>query len=439
MIGTIGVDLQRFRSSVALMEWTAGVPRYGSVGDGRRMLVPLAATEMLWGSAAAEATLADLPPTAGSLYAWRQDPWRPEFLGGLRNRLAAYLGQAPLAPARTHQLSACVDPAEQPAEAAELLDAAGLPAAELVSPADALVCRWLSGGPDLSRARTVLAVACGETTTDLGLYAVEGAQDAVSRVDWRRVETGASGWLADLAAEALGLCRPDTPARALLSLLDGADELAAALRSASGSPGGVVRAAVPAHVRPSRQPVGTGPPSGGVRLDSARRRAPPAGARRGGTGNRPGWRAGCHLAVRCRRRWPAARDGAVWGSGDPALDLAFGACWWPLQAFLRARPRRWPRRRCPPGETAVGRGGQVAQVRAPPAPRVTRPRRNGPARTEDDREPATGQPPWDRGGGEPRAGGGSPPWAAAGCPPLQGRRAARRRGRLRRRRRMTRT
>ena len=369
MIGTIGVDLQRFRAAITLMEWTAGMPRHGSVGDGRRILVPMAATGTLWGSAAAEATLAGLPaaaPLAGSLHAWRQDPWRPEFLDGLRTRLAGYLGQAPLTPMRTHQLSVCVDPAERPADAADLLDAAGLPGVELVGPLDALICRWLSAtvrpapGP-------VIAVAIGEAATQIGTYVVEpGPPPSIRAGTVTRLDAGCSGWTTAVATRVLGLCRPGVPPRALLALLDGVDEFAALVRNA------------PADDAPVQW---TGPltrhmfnPLRTTRHDLAAERAivevtlPIVAAVRRALGS---------VAVPVPliiggpgAAWPfvagALADVAqVWGSGDPLLDLAVGACWWPpLRPVFRAGPALPP---AEPVSAAAPRSERAPEPWDPPA------------------------------------------------------------------------
>jgi len=341
MIGTIGVDLQRFRATIVLMEWTAGTPRYGSVGDGRRTLVPLAATETLWGSPAAEAALAALPtgmPLARSLHAWRQDPWRPEFLTGLRARLARYLGQAPLAAARTHQLSACVDPAERPADAADQLDVAGLPAVELVDPLEALLCRWLSAviapvsGP-------VVVVAIGEATTQVGVYTVDsGPPPSIRPGTTTRLESGCVGWTTAVATRVLGLCRPGVPPRALLALLDGVDEFAALVRNARTDDAAVEWTGPLSRymfnpLRTTRRELATDRTITDVAVPivaTVRRVlstvAGPATVVVGGPG----------------AAWPfvagaLAGSADVWSSGDPLLDFAVGASWWvPLRSVFRS-------------------------------------------------------------------------------------------------------
>jgi hypothetical protein len=445
VIGSIGIDVQAARAAACLLEWPdqasgRGAARQGAIGDGRRLLIPVAATtgdagEDWWGSAAAEAVLSRVTAdaasaTAGSaaalapaLLAWRTEPWSQEFLSGLRQRLLRYLGLPESARVRGHQLSFCADPGpggDWADAAGTLLEDAGLPDAEFLRPADSLLCRWLSGNPDLSRARTVLAVACGETTTDLGLYAVEGAQDAVGRVDMTRVEAGAAGWLADLATEALGLCRPDTPARALLSLLDGADELAAALRAAPAETRVEWSGPLSQHMfepyRASRAELARNPavsawtvPVAEAARQLARGASGPVTVLVGGPGATWPFAAdllGVTLGV-------AARDGGVWGSGDPALDLAFGACWWPL--FKRSFGRV-PAMASSLVPSASPFGSQGAQE-ALPGPRPGGQEAASPwaaEALEGDREPVTGQSPWavgmlpaDEPPGPP---GGPPPW-----------------------------
>jgi hypothetical protein len=454
VIGSVGIDVQASRAAACLLEWPdqatgRGAARQGAIGDGRRLLIPVAATpddagEACWGSAAAEAVLSRVTADAASaaagsaamlapaLFAWRTDPWSEEFLGGLRQRLLRYLGLPQTGRVRGHQLSFCADPgsAGDWADAARALEDASLQDAEFLRPADALLCRWLVGDPDLSRSRTVLAVACGETATDLGLYTVEGSQDAVGRIDMTRIETGAAGWLAELAAEALGLCRPDTPARALLSLLDGADELAAALRAAPAEARVEWSGPLSQHMfepyRASRAELSRHPavsawtmPVAEAARQLARGASGPVTVLAGGPGATWPFAAdllGVTLGV-------AARDGGVWGSGDPALDLAFGACWWPLFKRSFGGIPAMTRSVAPAAGQVVRQDAQQvlppAQQALPDA-RATRQEAVPPWADEeaDDRAPAAGQLPWaddeadDR---EPAA--GQPPWAAVGVPP----------------------
>jgi hypothetical protein len=427
VVGSIGIDVQAARAAACLLEWpdqaTGGAARQGAIGDGRRLLIPVAtatddAGEGRWGSAAAEEVLSRLTadgagPTAGTaaglapaLLAWQGEPWSEEFLGGLRQRLLRYLGLPESGPVRGHQLLFCADPGpdgDWPGATHELLEGVGLPDAELLRPANALLCRWLAGDPDLSRPRTVLAVACGETATDLGLYAVQAAQDAVSRVGTARVAAGARGWLADLAAQALGFCRPDTPARALLSLLDGADEFAAALRAAPPEAAVEWSGPLSQHMfepfRASRAELARHPavtswivPVADAATQLARGAAGPVTVLVGGPGATWPFAADV-LGVTLG---PTARDGGVWGSGDPALDLAFGACWWPL--FKRSFGRV-------PAITPVA-------LALPPTRQETVPPWADQGVTDRDR--AAEQPPWaDDGADDRESPADQVPWAVA--------------------------
>jgi hypothetical protein len=426
VIGSVGIDMQAARASACLLEWPdqatgRRVTRQAAVGDGRRLLIPVAATaseagEARWGSEAAEAVLSRMTtdgagPAAGTaaalapaVLAWRAEPWSGEFLGGLRQRLLRYLGLPETGQLRGRQLAFCADPGPDGdwAGAARAAQDAGLPDADLIRPADALLCRWLASDPDLSRPRAVLAVACGEATTDLVLYAVQGTQDAVGRVGTARVPAGAGGWIADLAVAALGMCRPDTPARALLSLLDGADELAAALRSSPAEarvewsgplsqhmfePYRASRAELARHPAVSRWTV----PVAEAARQLARGASGPVTVLAGGPGATWPFVADL-LGVTLG---PAARDGEVWGSGDPALDLAFGACWWPL--FKRS----------------FGRVPTMTTMVAPPASRVAS--LEGPAARGLPGAPHEAESPWASAGaddGQPAQ--GRPPWADDG-------------------------
>jgi hypothetical protein len=333
MIGSIGVDIQGSRAAVCLMEWAGGQVRQGPVGDGRRILIPVAATPAAWGSAAAEAALDAVPASsrpADMLYAWRQDAWSPEFLAGLHRRLLAFLGQAQPEGFRSHQVCVCADPASAGgwATAAELLGQAGLPGTEQVQPTDALLCRWLSETPE-PPSGPVLAVACSETVTILGLYSVEIDDAPVVRADGEtRIYPGSGPWVTEIAADALRQCRPGFPARALLGLLDGVDEFAAMLRVSTGDTwvewAGPLSQYMFEPLRASRSEVA-------ARTTAADYTRPVASAVHSvlnGVAGRVTLLVGGPGAA-----WPFVADalaglGTMWQSGDPTLDLAYGACWW---------------------------------------------------------------------------------------------------------------
>ena len=350
MIGSIGVDIQGSRAAVCLMEWAGGQVRQGPVGDGRRILIPVAATRTAWGSEAAEAALAALPAgrrpadmlyawrqdasspefLADMLYAWRQDAWSPDFLGGLHRRLLGFLGQAQPEGFRSHQVYVCADPdsAGGWATVAELLGQAGLPDTEQVRPADALLCRWLSMTPELPSG-PVLAVVCGETATILGLYSVGIDEAPVVRADGeKRVDAGSGPWVIEIATDALRQCRPEFPARALLGLLDGVDEFAAMLRASTGDTwvewAGPLSQYMFEPLRASRSEVAART----TVADYARPVASAAHSVLNGVAGSVTLLVGGPGAA-----WPFVADalaglGNMWQSGDPTLDLAYGACWW---------------------------------------------------------------------------------------------------------------
>ena len=383
MIGSIGVDIQGSRAAVCLMEWAGGQVRQGPVGDGRRILIPVAATPTAWGSEAAEAALDALPPSgrlADMLYAWRQDAWSPEFLAGLHRRLLGFLGQAQPEGFRSHQVCVCADPdsAGGWATVAELLGQAGLPDTEQVRPADALLCRWLSVTPELPSG-PVLAVACGETATILGLYSVGIDEAPVVRADGEtRVDVGSGPWVIEIATDALRQCRPGFPARALLGLLDGVDEFAAMLRASTGDTwvewAGPLSQYMFEPLRASRSEVAARTTA----ADYARPVASAVHSVLNGVAGRVTLLVGGPGAA-----WPFVADalaglGNMWQSGDPTLDLAYGACWWELYRRSFRRDGAAPvRDTVPAWDAAPGRSTPV-----PGAPVTARARPGGECRAE---------------------------------------------------------
>ncbi len=366
MIGSIGVDIQGSRAAVCLMEWTGGQVRQGPVGDGRRILIPVAATPAAWGSAAAEAVLDALPASsrpADLMYAWRPDAWSPEFLAGLHRRLLGFLGQAQPEGFRSHQVCLCAAPDSAGcwATVAELLGQAGLPGTEQVRPADALLCRWLSETP-APPSGPVLAVACGDTATILGLYSVRTDEAPVVRADGEtRVDAGSGPWVIEIAADALRQCRPGFPARALLGLLDGVDEFAAMLRASTGDTwvewAGPLSQYMFEPLRASRSEVAART----TVADYARPVASAVHSVLNGVAGRVTLLVGGPGAA-----WPFVADaltglGNIWQSGDPTLDLAYGACWW-------ERYRRSFRRDGAAPVRDAGPAGDAAPVRGTAGP-----------------------------------------------------------------------
>src|ERR1700722_11329231 len=240
MTGAIGIDVQESRTALALLEASAYSVGTASVGDGVRTLVPHAYTEGAWGSRAAQAVLASSATGPDTNLAdlpggWLRDPWDEEFLRGIRQRLDQYTGRMPLNP-RTYQVALCLDPepAVSSASVVRRCESAGLPDVQLVSPADALVCRWMSqavAAPPQSA--VILAVACGEAATSLRCYVLQrlGPAPVLNGEAHATIGLGSGGLTTAVARDVLARCRPGVPATALLALLDGAQELGAALRA----------------------------------------------------------------------------------------------------------------------------------------------------------------------------------------------------------------
>jgi hypothetical protein len=341
MTGAIGLDIQDSRTAITVLEWSAGTVRMGSVGDGRRMLVPHAWIGSLWGSEAAEAILDGLDPEAFSaadqLFAWRQSPWSAEFLQGLYRRLFSYLGQTPPTNPHGHRVCLCTDtPLSRAAMASgslqKRLESAGLTEVIQVEPADALVCRWLADPAVTAKSGTILAIACGEVSTAIAQYQVQwsGPRPAVTSGSTSRIDLGSAGWYTGIAAEVLSRCREGVPRTSLLALLDGVLEFGAMLRAQP--PGAEIEWAGPLSERmftPLRvtRDYLSGQPAIAKVAAEVREGAEQALAR-GGAGRPVAILVGGPGAV-----WPFISDavaslGPVWQTGEPEADLAAGAAWW---------------------------------------------------------------------------------------------------------------
>lgn len=337
MTGAIGIDVQASRTAIALLEASAYSVSSAPVGDGQRALVPHACTERAWGSRAAESVLAESAAAgaadlAGLLLCWQRSPWEEGFLSGIRARLDDYTGRTPLNP-RTYQLALCADPDSADPSALDRCESAGLTGVELVSPADALVSRWMSETTaGIPRSAVILAVACGEAETSLRCYVADHSGGApVLRAGGRgSFGLGSGSWTAALAREVLDRCRPGVPAVALLALLDGVTEFGAGLRARGEGEmqwAGPLSEYMFAPLRVTAAELAARSDvaefTRTIRTEAERLLAGPGAGRRpaaivvGGPG-----------AV-----WPFARTalaalGPVWQSLEPELDLAVGACWW---------------------------------------------------------------------------------------------------------------
>lgn len=355
MAGSIGIDVQDSRTAITLLETSAGGVSTAAVGDGYRPLVPHAWTAQAWGSPAAEAVLAAAGAPAASagededqgqlpdaarlcelLFSWRRDPWADGFLNGLARRLDAYTGRTPLL-AGTYQLGVCAAPGTPDrAAAAQRCESAGLPAPQFVDPADALLCRWLAdaaaaGGQIRPPASSsVIAVACGGDYTLARAYLVSasGRGFVVQAGRESRIAAGTAALGAAVAGDVLARCRPGVPPPALLALLDGVLEYAAAIRtrrSAAADWSGPLAEYLFTPLRLTAGELADRPEAAGLRQFLATEPGrlspgdPPAVIVVGGPG----------------AAWPFAADwagvtGPVWQSLEPELDLSIGASWWPL-------------------------------------------------------------------------------------------------------------
>ncbi|MGW1165657.1 hypothetical protein [Streptomyces sp. NPDC002550] len=340
VVGVIGVDPQHLRTTVVLREGDGPAARLAPVGDGVRRSVPNAAdADGRWGSEAAAQRLAGARPTDADteLYGWRCDAWSPEFRAGLHRRLTRYLGEVPPVPLHGYRTCVAVPPSG-PAEADECW-----PEAEPVGPTDALLCRWLAGGPV---ARAVVAVAVGDTWSLTGAYRLEDTADGprVTRAGTLRRADGTGTWRSALLRRVLDRCPPAALGPLVLAVLDGVEDFATGLRL--GDPDRQVTWAgpladilyTPLKLTPRQFMAGpeTGPAVAGLTLavQSAVRDLG-AGA---GDAEAPLIVLGGPGAVWPLRLVLSPRLGILWQSTDPCLDLACGASWWPsLRGRFRGR------------------------------------------------------------------------------------------------------
>ncbi|MGW1963744.1 hypothetical protein ACWCPD_26360 [Streptomyces sp. NPDC001935] len=327
--GVIGIDPQHLRTTVVLREGEGTAARLAPVGDGVRRSIPNAAdAQGRWGSEAAEHRLAGVRPTDadGELYGWRCEAWSPEFRAGLHRRLTRYLGEVEPVPLHGYRTCVAVPPLGQ----------AGTdpcwPETEPVGPTDALVCRWLTAGPD---AREVVAVAVGDTWTLTGAYRVRDTADGphVTRVGTLRETEGTAAWRGTLLRRVLDRCPPAVLGQRILSALDGVDEFATGLRTGdqdrqvtwSGPLADVLYTPLKMTPRQFMAGAETGPATAGLVLAVQRAvRDLGAGAEEG-----PLIVVGGPGSLWPLRSVLPSRLGTMWQSTDPGLDLAYGASWWP--------------------------------------------------------------------------------------------------------------
>lgn len=328
MSGFLGLDVQHSGTVPALLEGGRPLP----VGDGLRVWIPHAYGEGLgWGSAAAQCSLASGRATADRLLEWRRDPWDVEFLTGLRDRVARYLGLPERAgPAPGYRVVLCAGPGT-PAGAEEYVEEAGLGGALRVGPAEALLCRRLASPGQPLPTGALLAVAVGERWSVLAPFRAirsDGGPLVLTRTGPDTVLAHGGGeWTELLVGLVLARCREDAPAADLLALADGVQECAARLARADAvewQGAYAERLFAPLVVRGAELAADPAV-AGGLHLlrQAARAAVPhPSSVVLGGPG-------AVWPAMRSALTDPAA-GASVWCGPDPATDLAAGAAWWPL-------------------------------------------------------------------------------------------------------------
>jgi hypothetical protein len=164
----------------------------------------------------------------------------------------------------------------------------------------------------------------------VGIYSVRVGLMPMVRVRGQaRAEVGSGAWVSEMAAEALGVCRPGVPAYALVGLLDGVDEFAAMLRASQDQAwvewAGPLSQYMSEPLRASRRELAARP----TVTDFTTPIAGTVNTVLNGVAERVTVLVGGPGAA-----WPFVADAlagpgrTVWQSGDPTLDLAYGACWW---------------------------------------------------------------------------------------------------------------
>ena len=390
VVGVVGIDPQHLRTTVVLREGDGPAARPAPVGDGVRRSVPNAAdTDGRWGSEAAAHRLAGIRPTDADteLYGWRCEAWYPEFRAGLHRRLTRYLGEVP--PVPLHGYHTCVVLPPSGPGAAD----ACWPGAETVGPTDALLCRWLTGGPG---ARSIVATAVGDNWSLTGAYRLKDTADGprITRVGTLRRADGTGTWRSALLRRVLDRCPPTVLGPLALAVLDGVEEFATGLRL--GDPDRQVTWAgpladilyTPLTLTPRQFIAGaeTGPAVAGLTL--AVQRALRDLDAVDGDAEAPLIVVGGPGAVWPLRSALSPRLGTLWQSTDPVLDLACGASWWPsLRGWFLGESDG----RVPAVSTASG-GGEPNGVGGPGAPDSPK-SLSGPDEPADPGSPAGTAPP----------------------------------------------
>jgi hypothetical protein len=371
--GVFGLAAGDTRVVLAVREADDGRGFTRSVGDGRRHLVPAAAgPDGRWGSDAAEHWLATRPEgatPAGSLTGWRVDPSSTPFLRGVAERLTAYLGRTtPSSPAWEICVAA---PEPDHGTLRSRAREAGLPAVTTLVATDALVSRWCTEpGAALPASGRVVAVVCGQATTEVALYHAQLGADRprFSRRASTRLPVGTGAAEIELARRVLQRCAEGVPVRAALPVLDGTVEFAAALRETavdeeiawSGSLAG--RMFSPLRLGPRavvEWPALRGLASA-VTAEVRRQLDADADAQHslvllGGLG----------------AQWPVEgplrRIAPVWRSRSPVHDIAMGATYWPALRVLFEAASTGDHAPVRPKEVAARASGPVTPPPATPA------------------------------------------------------------------------
>lgn len=163
-MNAFGIDHQPTYTAISLREEEAeAVTR--RIGDGRQLLIPnLVAVPDLWGTAA-HAGINPQPLYAqGSAEAAAQG----HFWGGLTAHLTAYLGRLAPVQENGYRVVLSIGDGLDAGAVASAARRAGLHDLDVITPVEALRCRWLiAPGERPERPQTLVVISCGDLTTTI--------------------------------------------------------------------------------------------------------------------------------------------------------------------------------------------------------------------------------------------------------------------------------
>ncbi len=163
-MNAFGIDHQSTYTAISLREEAAeAVTR--RIGDGRQLLIPnLVAEPGLWGAAAVAGVNPRPLYAQGSADAAAQG----HFWGGLTAHLTAYLGRLAPVQENGYRVVLSIGDGLDAGAVASAARRAGLHDLDVITPVEALRCRWLiAPGERPTRPQTVVAISCGDLTTTL--------------------------------------------------------------------------------------------------------------------------------------------------------------------------------------------------------------------------------------------------------------------------------